>query len=50
MQVDECLKATDYCCWAIQKKWERGDLRSYDLIEDKLRSEYDIFSGWNDYY
>jgi len=25
-------KVADYCAWAIQRKWERDDLRSYELI------------------
>ena len=23
--VDVCLQIADYCCWAIQRKWERGE-------------------------
>lgn len=40
---EPCLQIADYCCWAIQRKWERGDTRSYDLIHDKIASEFDIF-------
>ncbi|MFN8512717.1 MAG: hypothetical protein U0232_03495 [Thermomicrobiales bacterium] len=29
---DPCLQIADYCCWAIQRKWERNDPRSYRLI------------------
>jgi hypothetical protein len=36
---DPCLQVTDYCCWAIQRKWERGDNRSYALIEHLIDSE-----------
>lgn len=49
--VDIRLQIADYCCWAIQRKWERGDSRSYDLIKDKIRSEYNLFgSGSTLYY
>ena len=49
--VDPCLQVADYCCWAIQRKWERNDDRSYSLIQDKIRSEYDLFrSGTTNYY
>lgn len=41
---EPCLQAADYCCWALQRKWERGDERSYQLIRDKVRSEYAVFS------
>ena len=43
-----CLQVADYCCWAIQRKWERNDSRSYELIKGKLHSEYDIFSAWEE--
>lgn len=36
---DPCLQVADYCCWAIQRKWEQDDDRSYVLIRDKIRSE-----------
>jgi hypothetical protein len=47
---DPCLWISDYCCWAIQRKWERlyegqPDRRSYDLISHRIRSEFDIFRG-----
>ena len=48
---DPCLQVADYCSWAIQRKWERGDARSYDLIKNKIRTEYDLFrSGTKTYY
>ncbi|MCO5216902.1 MAG: DUF3800 domain-containing protein, partial [Thermomicrobiales bacterium] len=34
-KVDPGLQVADYCCWAIQRKWERNDTRSYDLIQHK---------------
>lgn len=33
----------DYCGWAIARKWERGDRRSYDLIRTKIKNEFDVF-------
>ncbi len=48
---EPCLQVADYCCWAIQRKWEGGDERSYVLIKDKIRSEFDIFRwGRTRYY
>jgi hypothetical protein len=41
---DPCLQVADYCAWAIHKKWERKDTRSYDLIRAKIRREYDLWS------
>jgi len=44
------LQVADYCSWAIFRKWERGDLRSYDLIRSGMRSEFDIFKFGSRYY
>ena len=41
--TDPCLQVADYCGWAIQRKWERHDDRSYALIEHKIASEFDAF-------
>jgi hypothetical protein len=42
--TDPCLQIADYCTWAIQRKWERGDTRSYDLIDKKINYEFDLWS------
>jgi hypothetical protein len=42
---EPCLQIADYCCWAIQRKWERADVRSYDLIKDKIVLETPLFAG-----
>ena len=33
------LQAADYLNWAVYRKWERGDERSYDLIQAYVKSE-----------
>jgi len=47
---EPCLQVVDYCAWAIQRKWERGDNRSYDIIADKVRREYDLFAKGNTHH
>jgi hypothetical protein len=48
---EPCLQVADYCAWALQRKWERGDLRSYTLIREKIRTEFEPFKvGTNLYY
>lgn len=48
-ESDPCLQIADYCCWAIQRKWEhtlwngQPDTRSYDLIKGRVRSEFELF-------
>jgi hypothetical protein len=44
------LQIADYCNWAIFRKWERQDLRSYELIRSGIRSEFDIFRPGMRYY
>ncbi len=42
---DPCLQVADYCCWAIRRKWEMEDLRSYELISAKIGHEHDAWAG-----
>lgn len=42
--IEPCLQVADYCSWAIHRKWERGDERSYNLIKDKIATEFDVFA------
>jgi hypothetical protein len=49
-ESDPCLQVADYCTWAIQRKWESSDLRSYALIQPKVATEYDIWRVGKTYY
>lgn len=50
-QTDPCLQVADYCTWAIQRKWEMGDTRSYELISDKINYEFELWErGTTHYY
>ena len=45
------LQVADYCTWAIYRKWDRADTRSYELIQASVLSEFDIFrTGTHFYY
>jgi hypothetical protein len=45
------LQAADYCLWAISRKFERGDARSFEIIKGRVRSEFDLFrSGTTHHY
>jgi hypothetical protein len=37
------LQVTDYISWAIYRKWEKSDLRSYDIVSLCIKSEFDVF-------
>lgn len=41
--AEPCLQVADYCCWAIHRKWERGDARHYERISHLIYSEFDVF-------
>jgi len=41
---DPCLQIADYMTWAVQRKYETGDARSYDLVRHKIESEFEPYS------
>lgn len=47
---DPCLQAVDYCTWAIQRKWERGDSSAYNLIKHKIKYEFDLWQRGRIHY
>ena len=44
------LQIADYCTWAIYRKWNAGDLRSFEHIRPAIGSEFDIFQTGTRYY
>lgn len=48
--TDPCLQVADYCCWAIQRKWERQDDRSHLLIKHLISTEYDMWRWGRKYH
>ena len=40
---DPCLQVADYLTWAIQRKYESSDTRSYDSIKHLVKSEFEPF-------
>lgn len=50
-QADPLLQVADYCAWAVQRKWERGDASAYDLIKSHRSYEYELWKrGQTHYY
>ena len=48
---DMNCQMVDYCCWAIKKKWADVELRPYEEIRTKVKSEFDLFKrGTTKYY
>ncbi|MDR4468837.1 MAG: DUF3800 domain-containing protein [Nitrospira sp.] len=44
------LQVADYCNWAVYKKWTNDDYRSYELIKEGIKSEFDIFRTGDTHY
>lgn len=50
-KFDLCNQAVDYFGWAIYRKWESGDNRSYNTVRSVIKSEFPIFQkGTTEYY
>lgn len=50
-ESDAGLQVADYVLWAVMRKLERGDSRSYDLIKPKIGRVFQPFiSGRREYY
>lgn len=49
-ESDLNLQVADYCCWAIQRKWERSDERAYKMIEKAVKGERDLFENGDTVY
>ncbi len=47
---DPCLQAADYITWAVQREYESGDSRSYDLIRHLIESEFEPWEGGSPLY
>lgn len=48
--TDPCLQIADYCAWAIQRKFEKGDARRYGQIQRHVHSCYDLFAKSSTHY
>lgn len=49
------LNIADYFCWAIQNVFERGEIRYYNFLKEKISLVVDIYDnekykGWKNYY
>lgn len=44
---DPLLNLADYCCWAVQRVFERGETRYYNYIKDKISLVVDLYDVAN---
>ena len=50
-KFDLCNQAVDYYGWAVYRKWEREDMRSYALVSKLVNTEFAIFNrGTKEFY
>lgn len=49
------LNLSDYLCWAVQRVFEKGEVRYYNLIKDKVSLVVDLYDeekikNWKNHY
>lgn len=52
---DPLLNLADYLCWAIQRVFEKGEMRYYNLVQSKISLVVDLYDttkykNWGNYY
>lgn len=47
---DPCIQVADYCSWAVQQSWERGDSSFLNLPGDKVATNKDIWATGTTYH
>lgn len=45
--LEPLLCVADYLCWSVQRVFERGDLRFYEFIRDKISLVVDLYDTGN---
>jgi hypothetical protein len=54
-RTEPLLTISDYLCWAVQRVFEKGEIRFYNYLADKIRVVIDLYdsarySGNRNYY
>ena len=49
-EADPCLQVVDYCTWAIQRKWEKGETAAYDRVAPYIEYEFDLWKHGTAYH
>lgn len=50
---EACLQIVDYCNWAVQRAFLKGDMRYYNFLKEKfglIVDLYDFKKGWKNFY
>jgi hypothetical protein len=46
-RTEPLLNVADYLCWAVQRVFERGEMRHYDFVRDKISLIVDLYDSAN---
>jgi hypothetical protein len=46
-RTEPLLNIADYLCWAVQRVFERGEMRHYDFVRDKISLVVDLYDSAN---
>lgn len=47
-ESNKWLQVVDYCCWAMTRRWERNDSRTYDLLRQRLAATELVITNLGD--
>lgn len=53
--TEPLLNVADYLCWSVQRVFEKGEIRYYDYLREKIRLVVDLYDtekykNWQNYY
>lgn len=53
--TEPLLNLADYFCWTVQRVFERGEVRYYDFLQEKISTVLDLYDtanyeGFKNYY
>lgn len=53
--IDPLLSVADYYCWAVQRVFEKGEIRFYDFLKEKISTVIDLhdvenYQNFKNYY
>jgi len=47
-ESNKWIQVADYCCWSISRKWQSGDLRTYNALLPRLSATELELTKWGD--
>ena len=48
--TEPLVNIADYLCWAVQRVFERGEVRYYNYVKEKISLVMDLYDTTNDNY